>query len=84
MNVGITGTANVSVSGVGNFGSAGKDIQLQSASFSVGKVTVPFVASIEVWGGRLEIGNATFTVTNGWTYPVPGLPKTLYTIPSSL
>jgi len=84
INLGITGTANVNVSGTGNFGNQGRAIQLQSATFNVGKVTAPFVLTFQFFGGETEIGNLTFVVTNGWVYQVPNMPKTIYTIPQSL
>jgi hypothetical protein len=81
-NVGVTGSVDASLQGNGIFGSEDKNIRLESADFSLGKVTLTWHATIELLGGEYEFASDQYVVCNGWNYQVPNLPKVLYTIPS--
>jgi Bacterial TSP3 repeat len=80
-NANIEGETSISVDGELKFDHEGKSIRAASASVDIGKLTLSWKANIQLWSGTWTFKTGSTDLFDGVNLPVPGLPKTLYTIP---
>lgn len=75
------GNVAITLTGTGNFDSLDRNIRLASATAKFGEITTNASVGAKAFGGEWEWWSGSLTLWPGADYEVPGLPKTIYTIP---
>lgn len=75
------GNVAISLTGTANFDSEGRNIRLSGGSANFGELTANAKVGAKAFGGEWDWWSGSLTLWEGATYELPGLPKTIYTIP---
>lgn len=80
-NVNGTGTGSISIDGKLNFDRENREIRIASGDIEIGKLTLSYSTNIQLLGGSWTFASGKHDVWDGEKLKIPGLPKTIYTIP---